>query len=202
MYKYKKGFTLIELLVVISIVSLLSSIVLASLKSARSKARDAERVSEITQLRKALELYYLTTGQYPSTPLGWHNSADDDWNTATNPLYALVTSGLISRLPEDPINNNSGGNPPTNTTYGYGYFSINYPGLSGSANGGGKWYMIVTNLEGAHPMEASDGVITCSNTSPVVGTYNVAGQFHYGNNSTDHRVTVGGNCTVNRVNVN
>ena len=36
---YRKGFTLIELLVVISIISLLSSIVLASLSSARTKAK-------------------------------------------------------------------------------------------------------------------------------------------------------------------
>lgn len=41
MHTYKKGFTLIELLVVISIISLLSSIVLASLNSAREKGRIA-----------------------------------------------------------------------------------------------------------------------------------------------------------------
>ena len=41
MYKDKKGFTLIELLVVISIISLLSSVVLVSLNTAREKARIA-----------------------------------------------------------------------------------------------------------------------------------------------------------------
>ncbi|MCX6731429.1 MAG: prepilin-type N-terminal cleavage/methylation domain-containing protein, partial [Candidatus Parcubacteria bacterium] len=61
----KKGFTLIELLVVISIIGLLSSIVLASLNSARAKARDAKRMSDLHQLQLALELYYNQYGQYP-----------------------------------------------------------------------------------------------------------------------------------------
>ncbi len=46
----QKGFTLIELLVVIAIIGLLSSVVLASLNSARAKARDARRVSDLKQI--------------------------------------------------------------------------------------------------------------------------------------------------------
>lgn len=61
----QNGFTLIELLVVISIVGLLSSIVLASLKSAREKAQIAKFKQEMNSLRSALELYKSDNGFYP-----------------------------------------------------------------------------------------------------------------------------------------
>jgi prepilin-type N-terminal cleavage/methylation domain-containing protein len=60
-----KGFTLIELLVVVAIISLLSSIVLASLQDARAKARDSKRIQDLHQFEIALALYYDTYGVYP-----------------------------------------------------------------------------------------------------------------------------------------
>ena len=56
--KGQKGFTLIELLVVIAIIGILATIVLVSLNTARSKARDVRRVSDLRQLALALEMYY------------------------------------------------------------------------------------------------------------------------------------------------
>ncbi|HEX9608742.1 MAG TPA: type II secretion system protein [Candidatus Paceibacterota bacterium] len=67
MTKSKRGFTLIELLVVIAIIGILSSVVLASLNSARQKSRDAKRISDIKQLQLAFELHFDSCGQYPAT---------------------------------------------------------------------------------------------------------------------------------------
>lgn len=59
------GFTLIELLVVIAIIGILSSVVLASLNTARLKARDTRRVSDIKSIQLAMEFYYDSLGYYP-----------------------------------------------------------------------------------------------------------------------------------------
>jgi prepilin-type N-terminal cleavage/methylation domain-containing protein len=67
-YEYKnlkKGFTLIELLVVIGIIALLSSVVLASLKDARTRAQGSAITQSMLQLQKALALYKLDTASYP-----------------------------------------------------------------------------------------------------------------------------------------
>lgn len=61
-----KGFTLIELLVVLAIISLLSSVILATVQDARNKAKATAFRSEIEQFIKAIELYKLSTGNYPS----------------------------------------------------------------------------------------------------------------------------------------
>lgn len=64
MIKYQKdrlinrqGFTLIELLVVIAIIGLLSTLAVVSLNGARSKARDARRLSDLRAVQSSLEMY-------------------------------------------------------------------------------------------------------------------------------------------------
>jgi prepilin-type N-terminal cleavage/methylation domain-containing protein len=84
--KNEKGFTLIELLVVIAIIGILSSVVLASLNSARRKGRDARRIADVKQLQLALELSYDANGTYP----------------AALTVATLVTPGYIAAVPADP----------------------------------------------------------------------------------------------------
>jgi len=62
----KKGFTLIELLVVIAIIGLLSTLAVVALGSAREKARDSKRLSDLKQVQTALELYYTDNNSYPT----------------------------------------------------------------------------------------------------------------------------------------
>ena len=67
MKKNRKGFTLIELLVVIAIIGILATIVLVSLNTARQKARDARRISDLRQVQLALQMYYDTATAYPAS---------------------------------------------------------------------------------------------------------------------------------------
>lgn len=100
MKKYSRGFTLIELLVVIAIIGILSSVVLASLNSARKKGRDARRIADLKQLQLALELYYDSQQSYPATAAGGVAGG-------TMGLDALVTGQFISQIPSDPTNSGS-----------------------------------------------------------------------------------------------
>ena len=56
--KKNKGFTLIELLVVIAIIGILSSVVLASLNTARAKGANAAIKSNLANMRAQAEIVY------------------------------------------------------------------------------------------------------------------------------------------------
>lgn len=56
--KKNKGFTLIELLVVIAIIGILSSVVLASLNTARNKGKDTAVKSNLNNMRSQADVYY------------------------------------------------------------------------------------------------------------------------------------------------
>lgn len=82
-----KGFTLVELLTVIAILAILASVVLSNLVNARTKSRDATRVTNIKQFQTALEIYRNKFGSYPTD------------------LQSLVTNGYIGSQPIDPKGN-------------------------------------------------------------------------------------------------
>lgn len=120
-----RGFTLIELLVVIAIIGMLSSMVLASLNSARSKSRDARRASDLHQLQVAIELYASSngSGSFPVTA----NS------TVAGALTVLVPT-YMSVLPKDPK-----GPEDINTGYRYCADSNGYALLAHPERAGAYW---------------------------------------------------------------
>ena len=96
----QKGFTLVELLVVIAIIGILASVILASLSGARIKSRDARRLSDLKEIRTALELYNDTHQTYP----------------LESEMYPGVgTSAIVAEnfIPVMPID------PQTQANYGY-----------------------------------------------------------------------------------
>ena len=102
----KGGFTLIELLVVIAIIGLLSSIVLASLSTARVSAREARRASDMHSVINALQLYYIdNNARYPGN-FGQHAACGTQYSCLGNMAPALVPK-YIGAIPEDPAYRNN-----------------------------------------------------------------------------------------------
>lgn len=103
---YRKGFTLIELLVVISIIGVLATLIIANFNAARSRARDAQRKSDLREIKAALMMYHNDFGEFPeddsdkikacgvppTTTFAWGSEFKCD-----DMVYMKI-------LPEDPLN--------------------------------------------------------------------------------------------------
>jgi prepilin-type N-terminal cleavage/methylation domain-containing protein len=113
------GFTLIELLVVIAIIGILSTLAIVALGNARSKSRDAKRISDMRQVYSALELFYNDASMYPTMitpgkPINYDNT-----------VYMAI-------MPSNPTPTDGGTLICPNTTLNYPY-SPNSTGATNSS---------------------------------------------------------------------
>lgn len=144
------GFTLIELLVVISIIGFLATSAMVLLNSARIKARDAKRLSDMKQVLTALALYYDQNNDYPYAA---HSGCYDDWETtcdsAGNFIDALRAAGFMAKVPLDPLNA---------SPYFYAYYHYNAGNYGCSVSNGDYFVLGIRTLEsGPHPSAQSPG---------------------------------------------
>jgi prepilin-type N-terminal cleavage/methylation domain-containing protein len=101
-----RGFTLIELLVVIAIIGLLSSVILASVNTARARGRDAVRQQALTELRTAIEMYANDhNGVYPLGGGGsgaWSSQCSTWGGYAASSVITGLVPTYIPSMPADP----------------------------------------------------------------------------------------------------
>ncbi len=105
----RKGFTVVEILVALAIIGLIGTFAAIAVSSARSKERDATRLSHVRQVQSALEDFFVDNNAYPAgTGLALGFSAAGCLNTdgftpsceasATNVILRAVPATVASGL--------------------------------------------------------------------------------------------------------
>lgn len=136
MKKTTKGFSLIELLMVISIMGMLAAMITANLSRSTKLSRDARRKNDLSEIRKALRLYFEDNGRYPL-------NTDDDgsgWDDSTDGIFIqpLVEGGYLKQSILDPKN-------AGNYKYSYQYYDF------GSTSCGGDFIIVGVRKFEAEP---------------------------------------------------
>ncbi len=182
------GFTALELMVILSIVTMIMTQSMVSIRAIRFEARDNRRVADIRFYANAMEDFFTNHLRYPIIPVaqrdwvgkggGYDHSLDGVF------LQELKDEGAIISAPLDPLNRGVHCDPELNEyCYRYFYYSTDASwDQSGhqseietvAANCGGSFYILGISL-----LETERGKNGAFGNNFTCGGYNWDGQFHY-----------------------
>ncbi len=127
-HKSESGFGVIESVILIIIGLILAVVVVSAYFSAKKTQRDAQRVSDVVQLQKALKHYYEEFGYFPQASNGVAVGVDNSfarfvspWPSAPEPADGTCTEANNSYVYEQL---NSGENYQIRFCLGEGYGSL------------------------------------------------------------------------------
>lgn len=87
---------MVELVIITAVIALLAVISVVAYNGARARSRDASRSMSISTIKKALDLYRLDNGAYPSV------CGADDAGCSITSLSTALSPAYIPTVPNDP----------------------------------------------------------------------------------------------------
>lgn len=158
------GFTLIELLVVFMLIGLLSTIIIASLSSARAKGRDGRRIADVKSIQLALSLYYTQNGVYPK----------NIYSTSGSPPMDGLAPSYLPVVPTD---------PGDGSNYKYAAYSTVSPACGNSLSSN---ILPVRYRLGAVLEDANNGELSRDVDAPLAGSGSMSGFYTCSGTSDFH----------------
>ena len=140
--KRLKGFSILELMIVVTIIGILASIAVQKWREYQSKTRDNIRKLALSQMAKALEVYYMRNKAYPNTSskfLGYGSGHGGKGFTGADGYIPGLAPKYISELPRDPLFIENPDCPNCGYLYksdGVGYKLLSYINTEKELNGG------------------------------------------------------------------
>lgn len=160
-----KGFTIVELLIVIVVIAILATISIVAYTGIQQRARDTQRKNDLAQIAKALQIYYVDSGNHLSTGSGCGASGNgggvinSSYSGYTRVIDCLIESKALSGELKDPL----------------------HP-VSCSSGSICRWYMKSSTCGSGTYLYASLESESAGQDGPTNGTCNAAWDTDYGMN--------------------